>query len=70
MNRGCFQRRRVLNGRIKEMEQRENLGTGREATSGRIAREGPSGAVIQSRAQTMRWDLLPPMASDSVVLKL
>ena len=52
------------------MEQRENLGRRREAASGRIAREEPSGEVTQSRAQMMSWNLLPPMASESGVLKL
>lgn len=59
-----------MNGRNKEMEQRENLGRRREAASGRIAREEPSGEVTQSRAQMMSWNLLPPVASESGVLKL
>lgn len=60
----------VLSGRNKEVEQRENMRRGRGAILGRIARKGQSGEVTEGRAQMVRWNLLPPMASDSAVLKI
>ena len=55
---------------MEETRSREKTWGGREkppqaGLPGRVPLGGD-----KSRAQTMRWDLLPPMASDSAVLKL